>query len=330
MARITTVIASSHSPFLFQPLDWWRAVQAGRRFAPGAPVDSEEENASKIARIDVAFAKLREVFAAAKPDVMVVFGDDQEEQFDLRNHPAFAVYVGDAFGGYRSVGYTGAPTAKTWKPKTPDNWTQIKTMPALSQAVLKGMMDDGFDPAFMMALPNEELGIGHAFTRPINRIDPEFAVPMVPILVNCLYAPQPSAARCVALARAVRKTVESWPDDLKVAVVGSGGLWHTPGSRDSYIDTDFDSQILGYLGKGDADGAARYFDGWTIPPDRKGLRCFDDFAGGTGMESRLGSGTGETRNWIMAAAVADRPATVVDYIPINASPCGAGFAYWNM
>ena len=40
-------------------------------------------------------------------------------------------------------------------------------------------------------------------------------------------------------------------------------------------------------------------------------------------------GTRETCNWIAAAAVADgRPATLVDYVPVYASPIGAGFAYW--
>jgi hypothetical protein len=44
-----------------------------------------------------------------------------------------------------------------------------------------------------------------------------------------------------------------------------------------------------------------------------------------------GSGTGEIRNWIAAAAVVDAmPGTVVDYVNINASPIGAGFAYWNL
>lgn len=330
MAHITTVIASSHSPFLFQPLEWWKAVKAGRRFGPGVPIESDEECSAKIERISAAFVKLREVFTAARPDVVVVFGDDQEEQFDLRNYPAFAVYVGEDFGGYRSIGYTGTPVARIWKPKTPENWTTIKTHRGLARGILTGMMKAGFDPAFMHALPNEELGIGHAFTRPINKIDPEFAVPMVPVLVNGLYAPQPTAARCVAAARAVREVIESWPEELNVAVVGSGGLWHTPGSPDSYIDEDFDASILRHLQAGDADAAARFFDEWKIPADRAGLRCFDDFDGGTGIETGIGSGSGETRNWIMAAAVANRPATVVDYVPIYASPCGAAFAYWPM
>jgi len=45
----------------------------------------------------------------------------------------------------------------------------------------------------------------------------------------------------------------------------------------------------------------------------------------------MGSGSGEIRNWIAASAVVDgTPGTVVDYVDINASPVGAGFAYWNL
>ena len=53
-------------------------------------------------------------------------------------------------------------------------------------------------------------------------------------------------------------------------------------------------------------------------------------SGGTGMVLGWGGGTGEIRNWIAAAAVADgKPATIVDYVPIHASPIGAGFALWE-
>ena len=53
--------------------------------------------------------------------------------------------------------------------------------------------------------------------------------------------------------------------------------------------------------------------------------------GGTGMYTGIGSGTGETRNWVAAAgAAAGKPGVVVDYVPVYASPCGMGFAYWEM
>ncbi|WP_395069079.1 hypothetical protein [Paraburkholderia silvatlantica] len=334
MARITTVIAASHSPFLFQPLEWWNDTQRARLPSGNGKIDSVEDNAAKRHRIDAAFDKLRDVFQAARPDVMVIFGDDQTEQFDLLNFPSFAVYVGGTYSGYRTVGYHSSPDNRGHrisKPKTPEHWTDVLTRPDFAKAILHGMMREGFDPAFMMGLPHEEDGMGHAFMRPTSRItDSRFDIPVVPVLVNCFYAPQPSAARCVAAARAIRKTIAAWPESINVAVVGSGGLWHTPGSPDAYIDEAFDRRILEGVTSGAVDELAEYFDSWRPAAGLQHLRCYDAFDGGTGMPGGIGSGTGETRNWLMAAAVADRPGIVVDYVPVHASPCGMGFAYWNM
>lgn len=333
MARISTVVACSHSPFLFRPLSWWNAVRDARPRAAGTPVDSDDENAAKLARTESALKKLREVFQAGKPDVAIVFGDDQEEQFTLRNLPAFAVFVGDGFEGYRELAYEGVPGAAGRKllPKTATNWTRVPTMPALAQFVLTRLMHSGFDPAFMTALPDEAHGMGHAFMRPMTKLtEGRFDVPMLPVLINCFYAPQPSAARCVAAARAIRQAIEEWPHDLNVAVIGSGGLWHTPGAQDAYVDEAFDRAILDSLRGGDIDGMAAYFDQWQPRPQQQDLRCYQAFSGNTGMQGGIGSGAGETRNWIMAAAVADRPGRVIDYVPVHASPCGMGFAYWDM
>jgi hypothetical protein len=335
VARITSVIAASHSPFLFEPVQWWNRTHASRvasgGYAPGLPVDGEAQNAQKHARTVAAYQTLAKVFQRARPDVMLVFGDDQEEQFTSRNHPAFAVYVGGRFEGFKAVAYEQFTPPRKLKPKTPEHWTAVDTHQPLARAVLKGLFDEGFDPAYMTELPNEDFGMGHAFMRPTGRLtEGRFDVPMVPVLVNGLYAPQPSAARCVAAARAIRKAVQAWPEDLSVAVLGSGGMWHTPGSKESYLDEAFDRSILHYLEKGDADGMARYFDAWKPPAEREGLRCFDSFSSRTGVPGGIGSGSGEVRNWIMAAAVADRPGRIVDYVPVYTSPCGMGFAYWDM
>lgn len=335
MAKITAVIAASHSPFLFEPLEWWNGMYGSRAandgYAPGVPRDSEADNAEKHRRVGEAYEHLADVFEQARPDVVVVFGDDQDEQFDSTNHPAFAVYVGESFNGYKAVAYEGTRNPRPLKPKTDEHWAHVETRPELAKWVLRGLFDDGFDPAFMTSLPDENFGMGHAFMRPQLKLTRgRFDVPMVPVLVNGLYPPQPSAARCVAAARSIRRSIEAWPQDLRVVVLGSGGLWHTPGARQAYLDEAFDEAILGAVRSGDADAMAAYFDAWHAPSDKSDLQCFDAFKGKTGMAGGIGSGSGEVRNWIMAAAVADRPGVVVDYVPVYASPCGMGFAYWNM
>lgn len=330
MARICTVIATSHSPFLFKPQDWWNKVRDARPRTTDNPVDSDEENAKKLARARAAMAELSEVFRRARPDVAVVFGDDQEEQFSLTNLPAFAVYAGGDFEGYRELAYAGVPGSRQLLPRSPETWVKVAARPALARALVSGLQDAGFDPAFMLSLPNEAHGMGHAFMRPMSYLTGgQFDVPVLPVMINCFYAPQPSASRCAVAARALRRTIESWPDNTRVAVIGSGGLWHTPGAQDAYIDETFDHAILEGIKAGAADRLAEYFDRWHPPPERAHLRCYESFSGGTGFSGGVGSGAGETRNWIMAAALADRPGVVVDYVPVYASPCGMAFAHWN-
>ncbi len=329
MAHICSVIATSHSPFLFKPQEWWNQVRDARPRTVVNPVDSDADNALKLGRTRTAMSRLREVFQRAKPDVAVVFGDDQEEQFGLRNLPAFAIYAGGDFEGYRELAYAGVPGSRQLLPRIAENWTRVPARPDLARAVLHEMLRSGFDPAFMLALPNETHGMGHAFMRPIGNLTAgRFDVPVLPVMVNCFYAPQPTAVRCVAAARTIAKAIESWPADIRVAVVGSGGLWHTPGAQDAYIDEEFDRAILEGLQEGDADRMAEYFDRWRPRAELEHLRCYESFSGGTGMAGGIGSGAGETRNWIMAAAIADRRGEVVDYVPVYASPCGMAFAYW--
>ncbi|MGH7831100.1 MAG: hypothetical protein ACREP8_13090 [Candidatus Binatia bacterium] len=159
-------------------------------------------------------------------------------------------------------------------------------------------------------------------------LTPRYDIPIVPIFVNCYFSPQPTAKRCYELGKAVRAVIEESPLDLKVAVLGSGGLWHTPAAPDAYINEEFDGIMLEAVKAGDARRMADYFD--SVRPYPFDSEAFRRKNGGTGMVGGIGSGTGETRNWIAAAAVADgAPGVVVDYVPVYASPCGMGFAYWH-
>lgn len=334
MAHICTVIATSHSPFLYQPLEWWRGVRRSRPLHASVPVDSDQTCADKHLRVQVAMKKLRRVFEDSRPDVVVIFGDDQKELFSFSNMPAFALFAGDAFGGYRTIAYEGAPEGhahRPLKPKTSEHWVDVPAQSALSAHILQHLMAHDFDPAYMLTLPDSSHGMGHAFMRPMFTLTGNrFHLPVVPIMVNCFYAPQPKAQRCLQLAQAVKHAIESWPSDCRVAVIGSGGLWHLPGADNAYMDTGFDETVLSFIQQGKVHELAQFFDGWTPSLNHADTDHDRVFSGGTGMRAGIGSGSGETRTWIMAAGVANRNATVIDYIPIHASPCGAAFAHWDM
>jgi aromatic ring-opening dioxygenase catalytic subunit (LigB family) len=313
MARVVGVFNVAHSPTCYRPAEEWNAVRASRTLRADVPMDSLEDNRKKKARVEAAFATLRARLAAARPDALVIFGDDQLECFDFANFPAFALYVGDAFEGALASGQ---------RVKVPGH-------PELGVALLTGLMQRGFDPAFCMEMPKPERGVGHAFFRPAESLT-DLTTPLVPVFINCYYAPQPTAVRCYQLGRAVRETLDALGGDLHVAVVGSGGLWHTPRAPDAYLDEAFDREILKAMAAGDARGMARVFDDYKVPP---GDRSQDVGTRGRGVTGLPGpgpqGGTRETCTWIAAAAVADgKPATIVDYVPVYASPIGAGFAYW--
>jgi hypothetical protein len=315
MATLAGVFNMSHSPFCYMAPERWNEVRAARSLRADVPVDDVETNRAKAARVAAAFATLKAELAAARPDVLVVFGDDQLECFDFRNYPAFAVYAGDKFQGGLARGGSAA----------------VPGHPALAAALLTGLMRRGFDPAFSLDMPKPERGIGHAFLRPAESLT-DFATPIVPVFLNCYYAPQPTALRCYQLGAAVREVIAEHPADLRVAVVGSGGLWHTPRAKDAYLDEAFDGAILTAMAAGDARGMARHFDAYTVPAGDASQLIGAPGPGATGLLDAIGprGGTRETCNWIAAAAVAEgRPATVVDYVPIYASPIGAAFAYWR-
>ena len=337
MARISTVVCTSHSPFLLASVDRWEETATLRRgngaFADGVPSDARAEQDAKRLRVDRACGVLRDHLRAVKPDVLVIFGDDQQEQFHLENFPALSIFVGDEFSGFKIGPKDGPPIAGNWplRPRTPEHWATVPGSPALAKALLTGLMQRGFDMGFSTKLADAQRGMGHAFMRPHTLLETNFAIPTVPIWINCYHGPQPTALRCYDLGLAVADLIRAFPGDLSVAVIGSGGLWHTPGAAKSYIDDEFDTAILAGVRSGKMREMAAYFDSRRPEYDPSDARSLRETSGGTGIVTGLGSGTGETRNWIAACAMVEgKPGTVVDYIPIYASPIGVAFAYWNL
>ncbi len=188
-----------------------------------------------------------------------------------------------------------------------------------------------------MGLPEGRRGMAHAIMNPLGYYG-AWSIPTVPLLMNAYYAPQLSARRHYEVGRATRDVIEEYPDDLRVVVIGSGGLWHTPRREGAYLDEEFDRQGLRYLAKGEIAAWADYFDDYRIPADDTSQDLGRDvppeeMRGGdhaTHLPSRGGpqAGTRETCNWIGAAGVVDgRPSVIVDYVPLYAAPIGVGFAY---
>lgn len=332
MATLCATLVTSHSPYLYATPEEWESSRARRAerggFAADVPVDTSQENQAKFHRCMRAMGRLRTVLADARPDVLLIFGDDQGEQFGFGNFPALSIFLGKEFDGYKVAPEFGLPapgTSRSPRPKSPDEWVTVKGHPGLAKYLMEGLVERGFDMSFSMELPDKDEGIGHAFMRPSYYLRPDYDLPTVPIFVNCFFAPQPTGVRCYELGRAVGALIDQCPDDLRVAVLGSGGLWHTPGAPGSIVNGPFDNAVLDAVRAGDAARMAEFFD--SQRPDEP--MADTPMSPGTGMRGGLSAGTGEIRNWIAAAAVVDGQAgVVVDYVPVHASPVGMAFAYW--
>ena len=111
-----------------------------------------------------------------------------------------------------------------------------------------GLTADEFDLSFF-----QEKGLDHGCFSPLSLLWPHeggWPGAIVPLQVGVLQLPIPSAKRCFKLGRALRKAIESYPEDIKVAIVGTGGLSHQiQGERAGFNNTPWDMEFLDLLEK---------------------------------------------------------------------------------
>jgi hypothetical protein len=253
---------------------------------------------------------LAKMLEEAKPDVVVVVGDDQEELFDDDGTPSIGLFLGEEVWDRPLVGvrkerlekYPGLMAAQ-WAAHGPQP-TPHQIEMSLSRHLALSLTDSEFDLTLMSQQP-EDKTLGHAFTFPRYRLHLPQTTPIVPILLNTYFQPNvPSASRCYDLGVAIRKGIESWEEDKRVVVIASGGLSHF------VVLPEWDMMVLDAMKNHDRATLA------AIP--RKMLR----------------SGTSETLNWITVAGVFERSSMeIIDYLPGFRTPAGTGtgmaFAVWR-
>jgi protocatechuate 4,5-dioxygenase beta chain len=179
------------------------------------------------------FPKVREWLADVKPDVAITFSNDHGLNFFLDKMPTFAVGAAEQ---YRNAdeGW-GLPVYKA-----------MKGFPELSWHIINNLVEDEFDPVTC-----QEMLVDHALSIPFELAWPgaeEWPVRVVPIGINTVQHPLPSAKRCLALGRSVHKALTSWPGDEKIVVIGTGGLSHQlDGERAGFINKDYDEFCMDSL-----------------------------------------------------------------------------------
>ncbi|MGM9490821.1 class III extradiol dioxygenase family protein [Ideonella sp. YS5] len=167
--------------------------------------------------------------AEAKPDVVVVIYNDHGLNFFLDKMPTFAV---GAAAEYRNAdeGW-GIPQVPAFTGEQDLSWHLIDSLVA-----------EDFDLTTC-----QEMVVDHAFTLPMALLWPTqvWPVKVVPVCINTVQFPLPSAKRCYALGEAIGRAVRSWKADQRVMVLGTGGLSHQlDGQRAGFINKDFDLQFM--------------------------------------------------------------------------------------
>jgi len=208
MARIVGSIMMSHVPAIGRAIS--KNLQADPYWAPWFD----------------GFPPVRRWLADVKPDVVVAVYNDHGLNFFLDKMPTFAV---GAAPEYRNAdeGW-GIPTLQ---PFAGD--------PKLSWHVIETLVDAEFDVTTC-----QEMLVDHAVTLPMALLwpgDAPWPVRIVPVCVNTVQFPLPSMARGFKLGQAIGRAIASYEEDLKVVVIGTGGLSHQlDGTRAGFINREFD------------------------------------------------------------------------------------------
>jgi hypothetical protein len=331
MAELVLGLATSHSPLLSTPPEYWdlraKADRANKQLhfrgrvydfetlvwerAPGfANQTTLEIRRERYDRCQCALDELSRRLKEAAPDVLIVLGNDQREIFSDSLTPAITVYRGEKIENVPFTKEEPSPGIGIAEHgNCPPGGAIYPGAPDLADHLIESLMEDEFDVAESSSLPRTVLrpGIPHAYGFVYHRILGDNPPPSVPIIFNVHYPPnRPLTRRCLSLGRALRRAVRSWDGESRVALIASGGLSHF------VIDEALDERALEAMESGNEDVLAR------LP------------------ETFFRSGTAEMKNWlpVIAAMNAEgRRFHKVDYVPCYRSEAGTGnamgFVYWE-
>jgi hypothetical protein len=182
-----------------------------------------------------AYVPVRQWLQELKPDVCIMVYNDHGADFFFDKYPTFAVGCADH--------YPIADEGFGVRPLPP-----IRGDLAFSQHLCRSLVYDEFDITVC-----QEMAVEHGFLVPMHLcFDPQqdgWPVACVPVEVNVLQHPLPTARRCYRLGQAIRRAVDSYDRDISVAIVGTGGMSHQLtgpqfGAMDPENDLDFLERIV--------------------------------------------------------------------------------------
>ena len=317
-------LGCTHAPMILNPAEQWPTIRE-RIFAriPNyqAPPQLLEElgkdngrsqDRGNQKRIVDAFQVLQDKLRSFNPDVVMVVGDDQAENFLRDNLPTFCLYTGAEVDGYPFHRPGGRPNL--WNAAADAKYS-FRCPDQFARDLHTHLILDGFDLSSSTELKGWQWGLPHAHINPMVFLNPDGELPVLPLFVNCYgeeagegYPPRPTAKRCYELGRAIRRFLDSRTE--RFAIIASSSWSHsflTHRFNCCAFDTEFDRRNLELLRQGKGSKLAE------LTP-----------------EEIQQSGDHEFLNWIIAlGVVGDMPAQVIDVLDDQSQVSFKVFAIWE-
>ena len=253
--------------------------------APGITAWANAAPAPQKERIYGAFERLRQELDASGTDTLIVLTSEHWANFFLDHIGAFCIGRAERYSG-------------PIEPWLGIERSEIKGDPALAADLLETCYDNGIEPSFAY-----ELEFDHGTMLPLHFLMPKMDRPIVPLFFNTLAAPQPSAARALALGRIVGEVARR--SARRIGLVATGGLSHDPGERNhGVIDSEFDHRFMTAMADGNCAALGAY--------QRAELAA-------------AGAGAFELLSWIaLAGALDGRKGEVIAYEAVKPWATGVG------
>ena len=219
MARITASVFTSHVPAIGAALDmgkthepYWQPLFKGYEYSKQWMKDNT-------------------------PDVIFLVFNDHATAFSLDMIPTFA--LGTA-ASYQSAD-------EGWGPRPVP---VVQGHPELAAHIAQSVIQQDFDLTIV-----NKMDVDHGLTVPLSLMfgqppahDFKWPCAVIPFAVNVVQYPVPSGQRCLNIGKAIRKAIESYDEDLKVHIWGTGGMSHQlQGPRAGLINKEFDAAFMDRL-----------------------------------------------------------------------------------
>ena len=212
MAKIIAGVATSHVP------------------AIGAAIDLGKTQDDYWKPLFAGYEPSKKWMAETDPDVAILVYNDHANAFSLEIIPTFAIGVAAEF----------PPADEGWGPR---NVPVVKGHPELAWHLSESLILEEFDMTVVNEMP-----VDHGLTVPLNLMcgqPDEWPFRVIPICVNVIQYPPPTGNRCYELGKAIRRAVESFDEDLRVVVFGTGGMSHQlHGERAGLVNLDWDKKFM--------------------------------------------------------------------------------------